>query len=254
VTVPYGVIPDDAATPRPVTVLASAKAGTSVPSSDRLLPLWSLWVPLVLLLFLALAAQIDPDWYDRTINSEQGLIELAQATLVGAGFVVALTALPAAARARPRWLLGWIGLAALCCLYVAGEEISWGQHLFGWSTPAEWIEINDQDETNLHNVSGWFDQKPRWLLGLGIGIGGFALPLLALRWPALRQGWIAPILPPLATVPVAAMAILVGAVWTWDDFVGELNLFERPSEVQEFYFYYFVLLYLLVMRRRLRGR
>jgi hypothetical protein len=32
-----------------------------------------------------------------------------------------------------------------------GEEISWGQRLIGWDTPQLFIEINKQNETNIHN-------------------------------------------------------------------------------------------------------
>ncbi len=33
-----------------------------------------------------------------------------------------------------------------------GEEISWGQRIFGFETPAQLEEINAQKETNLHNI------------------------------------------------------------------------------------------------------
>ncbi len=33
-----------------------------------------------------------------------------------------------------------------------GEEISWGQRLFGWNTPDAWSHANSQQETNLHNL------------------------------------------------------------------------------------------------------
>ena len=32
------------------------------------------------------------------------------------------------------------------------EEVSWGQRLFGWQTPAALAEVNVQHETNLHNL------------------------------------------------------------------------------------------------------
>ena len=35
---------------------------------------------------------------------------------------------------------------------VAGEEISWGQRVFGWETPQTVAEVNLQQETNLHNL------------------------------------------------------------------------------------------------------
>lgn len=33
-----------------------------------------------------------------------------------------------------------------------GEEISWGQRIFGWSTPESFGDINAQKETNIHNL------------------------------------------------------------------------------------------------------
>jgi hypothetical protein len=35
-----------------------------------------------------------------------------------------------------------------------GEEISWGQRVFDWSTPESISELNAQNETNIHNI--WF--------------------------------------------------------------------------------------------------
>lgn len=40
---------------------------------------------------------------------------------------------------------------ALGCFFIAGEEMSWGQWLFHWSTPTDLYAGNLQNETNLHN-------------------------------------------------------------------------------------------------------
>lgn len=45
----------------------------------------------------------------------------------------------------------FFGFLAIACLYVAGEEISWGQRLFGFLTPDFFNQHNLQQETNLHN-------------------------------------------------------------------------------------------------------
>ncbi|MFN0009266.1 MAG: hypothetical protein ACKVXR_15285 [Planctomycetota bacterium] len=44
------------------------------------------------------------------------------------------------------------GAIALFCFFVAGEEISWGQRLFGFRPPEIFLERNFQQELNLHNV------------------------------------------------------------------------------------------------------
>ena len=49
-------------------------------------------------------------------------------------------------------------------LYFAGEEVSWGQHFFNWNSPEIFRELNNQKETNLHNISNLFDQLPRTLV------------------------------------------------------------------------------------------
>lgn len=46
----------------------------------------------------------------------------------------------------------YLGLAFLF-FFGAGEEISWGQRIFGFRTPAPLTQANKQDELNLHNLS-----------------------------------------------------------------------------------------------------
>ena len=41
---------------------------------------------------------------------------------------------------------------AIASFVVIGEEMSWGQWVFHWSTPEALTEINRQQETNLHNI------------------------------------------------------------------------------------------------------
>ena len=41
---------------------------------------------------------------------------------------------------------------SLILLFGAGEEISWGQRIFGWQTPSEMKKLNVQGETTIHNI------------------------------------------------------------------------------------------------------
>ena len=81
---------------------------------------------------------------------------------------------------NPPIIAYWLFLWSLACLYFAGEEISWGQWIFGWATPEQIASLNDQGETNFHNMSSWFDQKPRNLVELWIFITGVVFPFLSL--------------------------------------------------------------------------
>ena len=52
----------------------------------------------------------------------------------------------------------------LALIYFLGEEISWGQHFFKWTSPDFFKKVNIQGETNIHNISNLFDQVPRALV------------------------------------------------------------------------------------------
>ena len=54
----------------------------------------------------------------------------------------------------------------ICILYYFFEEISWGQHYFQWESPKFFIMNNNQEETNLHNITNLLDQFPRALLSI----------------------------------------------------------------------------------------
>ncbi len=219
---------------------------------DRMSPVWWLVLPLVLAAGLSMAGHAAPEVYARWVIGELGLLELGQLALMLAACLVALrTLFLPALRTRPL-LATWVGLAALSTVYIAGEEASWGQHYFGWETPAYWSAVNDQGETNLHNISSWLDQKPRFLLEAGVIMGGIAIPLAALWRPRIRRLPGAVILPPLHCLPAAALAEFARFSERILDALGyQVYPFHRPSEVQEVFFYLFILLYLITLYRRI---
>ena len=74
---------------------------------------------------------------------------------------------------------------ALFCLFAAGEEISWGQRLFGYRPPSYFLEHNFQQELNIHNIVATALRKTV-LSGVVLGYG-IVLPLLTVmslfgRW------------------------------------------------------------------------
>ena len=54
---------------------------------------------------------------------------------------------------KPKDLGAWYWYLILAALFffITGEEISWGQRIFGWGTP-DWMESNVQKETTIHNL------------------------------------------------------------------------------------------------------
>ncbi len=115
-------------------------------------------------------------------------------------------------RPAPAPIDGWLPKLAVVavaafCLFVAGEEISWGQRLIGFAPPEIFLEENFQQELNVHNlltnrtVAG-FSLDSRFMVALvAIAFGG-ALPALH-RWAKLGplSPAIAAIAPPAALLP-----------------------------------------------------
>lgn len=70
--------------------------------------------------------------------------------------------------------------------FLVGEELSWGQRIFGWATPQALEEVNKQKETNLHNING-VGATFKWVQML-VGAYGTLLPLLVLAIGRKRLG------------------------------------------------------------------
>lgn len=124
------------------------------------------------------------------LYGEAGAIEWLTVVFLLAAIIYAVRVLRLAAGRGPRWLVVWALLLLLGAVYFAGEELSWGQHVFQWATPETWRQLNPQQETNLHNVHALFDQLPRALLTLAAFVGGVAVPLYrrrAAKRPSAQQ-------------------------------------------------------------------
>ena len=163
---------------------------------------WWLGVP-VFVAALALGTYwIVPAWYMRYVLPEgYGLLEISHFFIPLFGLFIAgsLLMLPFV-RARP-FVFSVALIGALSCLYIAGEEMSWGQHFFHWNTPEYWAMVNRQEETNLHNTWAIFEKTPRSLLEAAIFFGGLGVPLAAIFYPWLRACRASLFLPADALVP-----------------------------------------------------
>jgi len=67
-------------------------------------------------------------------------------------------------------------IVALICVFIAGEEISWGQRIIGWNTPDLIAARNFQQETNLHNfLSPRLKEQLVMITAIGFNIGLFGV-------------------------------------------------------------------------------
>ena len=44
-------------------------------------------------------------------------------------------------------------LGGMAMVFAAGEEISWGQRIFGFATPDLLMTLNEQKEFTVHNIA-----------------------------------------------------------------------------------------------------
>lgn len=211
-----------------------------------------IWLPLLLLAAQLVAEKLVTGPMHDQLLTENGPVETLQFIVLAWAFALAALIVRDLKFKPPLYLSLWALIAALGCLYVGGEEVSWGQHFLNWDTPSYWAALNDQEETNLHNTSAWFDQKPRLLLEIGVIVGGLLLPLYQRFGQKTLPVWLTTITPPGRFWLIALLVLVIKLA---DKFGGatDIYLFYRASEVIEFYLYYFILLYLMDLRIRLRN-
>jgi hypothetical protein len=114
----------------------------------------------------------------------------AAATALGAAVALALWR-----RGRRPMALLFVAFT-LGCLFITGEEVSWGQRIFGWSTPEPIARVNHQGETTVHNL-GAFSGSTNVVMLL-MGAYGCAAPWLLRRYPRLLPTELARfVVPPL---------------------------------------------------------
>lgn len=128
-----------------------------------------IWLP-VALTAAVLASVLHPPLF-VFLTAEDSVLEWGQFTCF---LAASLFGAAAAARLLPEQRAPGLLLAmfAVAAFLAAGEEISWGQRVFGWGTPASLASVNHQGETNLHNITAIPVQKTFNLLQLAAGLYG----------------------------------------------------------------------------------
>ena len=113
------------------------------------------WLLVVALGVLAISVGVhlwDPIFFVIPYASEDGVLEYATIVFLALSGIILLF------NAAALWRRGVAFGAALTVIYAlvfffgAGEEMSWGQRIFGWESGDYFQENNFQGETNLHNL------------------------------------------------------------------------------------------------------
>jgi hypothetical protein len=175
-------------------------------------------------------------------------IETATALLfVVAAVMAAVLTRKLRRRSVARWVPKFYGVFAILHFLAALEEISWGQRLIGFETPAALRAINGQGETTLHNV-GVFQGRSEWTR-LGFGVIGLAAIKLRSRpgWSAIQvPSWLGPW---FLTIALHATVDACNDIWTIEQRFD--YAVDRTSEVIELLMSVVVVLYLFSSARRL---
>lgn len=107
----------------------------------------------ILVIIGIISSNINVHWYENTYVVEDGFIENLTVVPLLIVFFYALKVLFKKEVKQKSWKFKsvWF-IIALFSLFVAGEEISWGQRIFQIETPEFFQQHNAQNETNLHNM------------------------------------------------------------------------------------------------------
>ena len=160
------------------------------------------WLPMAGLAGLGVVFVVHRIWY-YDVQLEDRPVEWAQFAMClfsGIAFALAGVRFGRRGQAGPAVLLL---LVALGSLGLAGEEISWGQRVFGVVTPAELAGVNEQAEMNVHNIDTGIPSEALFkIFAFAMGLGGAGLALLLRRpgRPVGRPSWWL-VAPPLLAVP-----------------------------------------------------
>lgn len=136
-------------------------------------------LPFIVALIGASTALLGKSAY-KAFTGEDGIAETFQVIFYVASFVMSSMVTIGYWRRGERMLSFLYLIFTLGLFFLIGEELSWGQRIFGWQTSDSYASINKQEETNLHNVYG-VGSTFKWVQML-VGAYGTLMPLILLRW------------------------------------------------------------------------
>jgi len=138
----------------------------------------SLILPAIAMLAGAATALMGKETY-KWFTGEDGAAENFQVLFFVLAWILTFPVIGRLWKSGAKLFAAMYMVLCLGLFFIIGEEVSWGQRLFGWETSEEMKAINKQEETNIHNIEGIGD-KIKWIHVI-IGAYGTILPLVFLR-------------------------------------------------------------------------
>jgi hypothetical protein len=138
----------------------------------------AIWlIPVAIVSGGVVTAIIGKDAY-KWYTGEDQFAEVVQVILYALALVLGILVVRKLRISGERTFVALYAVVVVGLVFMLGEELSWGQRLFGWRTSETFAELNKQDETNLHNITD-VETMFKWMQ-LVVGAYGTFLPLLFL--------------------------------------------------------------------------
>jgi hypothetical protein len=181
---------------------------------------------IVLLYSFSLAFPPTRSMASATLEGERHLVEILTFIFLLLGSVLGLALAWRIGRERRGEVLtiGFYVLFSVGLLFIAMEEVAWGQHLLGFETPSSIKEINRQDETTLHNIGPL--QGRTEFFRLAFGLGGLLGVLATSRQRLQKVG------APVILLPWFLIIIALSGLDLYEDYFGigePLGFYVRKS-------------------------
>jgi len=193
------------------------------------------WAALMLIFTMLIAAFyfVDNDAYVRFAKEDALIENLSFLFYFFSGVILILVGIQNKFP-QSRGLLP--SLLGIFFVIVAGEEISWGQRIFDFSTPASMQATNTQGEFNFHNLQA-FDKHKGWLnqhtiLNIFVLLNGVIIPIVYWLSPMIRgiSGRLKFPIVPLVCVPIFVIAL------TFEQALNRISPHWAHTEVKELLF------------------
>lgn len=197
----------------PSSLRAAIAAGAALPSTTiRISPATLGWLPVfAMAVYLPLLVFPGTESLAISVVQENGPVELLTFLFLAVGGAQGLRLATGLRRRGGEGLaVAHYALFSLGLLFIAMEEVAWGQHLLGFQTPAAIEAVNQQGELTLHNMGRLQGRSEIFRLAFGAA----ACVGLLFAWiPAVRK-----LAVPGELWPVIALITLAATLDTYNDF------------------------------------
>ena len=132
---------------------------------------WILGAVFAAVLYGTILGQFNRTYFETIYTLEDGWLEYGGVWGLGLLFALCIKRMKDLWMVRPWTFRIGLIILAMFFLFGVGEELSWGQRIFGNTSPAFFAENNTQGETNFHNLVLGGVKLNKLIFGTGLTIG-----------------------------------------------------------------------------------